>query len=143
MQGVVFTMSLCKANCGFYGQDTLNGYCSVCFSQLQNGVKTIDLSSQSITSDRVEASTKTVQHLMTSVISTDLSKSKESTPTRCTQCSKKVGLLGFECACKGIYCKKCRHAESHQCTYDFSSLGKALLQKNNPVVLGMKMVRMD
>ena len=75
--------------------------------------------------------------------STVLPSTETPSRSRCSQCSKKVGLLGFECACKGVYCQKCRHAESHKCTYDFSSLGKALIQKNNPVVMGMKMVRMD
>jgi hypothetical protein len=142
MQGVVLTMSLCKSNCGFYGQDKLNGYCSVCYANLKNGSVTIDLTSPSEMSIQTESSTTTEQ-LMESVIPTVSKKSMESTPSRCAQCSKKVGLLGFECACKGIYCQKCRHAESHKCTYDFSSLGKALIQKNNPVVMGMKMVRMD
>lgn len=143
-------MSLCKANCGFYGQDKLNGYCSVCSTNLKAGTVIIDLSRSSDASDHSEASAVKVHELVDTMISTTDSsavskKSIDSTPSRsrCTQCSKKVGLLGFECACKGIYCQKCRHAESHQCTYDFSTVGKSLLQKNNPVVMGMKMVRMD
>jgi hypothetical protein len=120
-------MSLCKAKCGFFGQDHLNGYCSVCAPRLTHD-----------TSDAVQTDSMSLK--MDTVLPTP---SGEKTRSRCTQCSKKVGLLGFECACKGVYCPKCRHAESHQCTYDFSSVGKALLQKNNPVVTGVKMVRMD
>jgi hypothetical protein len=126
-------MSQCKANCGFYGQDKLNGYCSLCSSQLKNSSDPINVPIQSM------SDATTVPSMESKVLPSTETPSR----SRCNQCSKKVGLLGFECACKGVYCQKCRHAESHKCTYDFSSLGKALLQKNNPVVMGMKMVRMD
>lgn len=58
---------------------------------------------------------------------------------RCHQCSKKVGLLGFECSCKKTFCKNCRHAEQHQCSFDYAKAGKALLEKNNPLVIGEKL----
>ena len=136
-------MSQCKANCGFFGQDKLNGYCSVCATNLKNGAVTIDLS---ISSESTQTSLHTVSQQPVIEYSTVSEPIKESTTpsrSRCHKCTKKVGLLGFECACSGVYCQKCRHAESHNCSYDYSSSGKALLQKNNPVVMGMTLVRMD
>jgi predicted nucleic acid binding AN1-type Zn finger protein len=35
--------------------------------------------------------------------------------SRCAICQKKVGILGFECKCKGTFCEKHRMMESHQC----------------------------
>jgi hypothetical protein len=61
---------------------------------------------------------------------------------RCHQCSKKVGLLGFECSCKGTFCKNCRHAEQHHCSFNYKQAGKALLEKHNPLVIGDKLEKM-
>jgi len=47
--------------------------------------------------------------------------------TRCAICQKKVGILGFECKCDGIFCDKHRMMESHQCP--------SLLVKSNVVLI--------
>ena len=59
--------------------------------------------------------------------------------SRCWKCQKKVGLLGFECSCKYVFCSKCRHAESHQCSFNYMKSGKDMLIKQNPVVIADKM----
>ncbi len=35
---------------------------------------------------------------------------------RCEECQKKVGLLGFECACGKTLCATHRYFENHACT---------------------------
>ena len=62
---------------------------------------------------------------------------------RCFQCSRKVGLTGYDCSCKHIFCMKCRHAELHHCTFDYMKAGKELLEKNNPVVKGSTLERIE
>jgi len=53
---------------------------------------------------------------------------------RCTTCRKKVGLLGFECRCEGLFCSMHRHATDHECTFDYMTFDRDLLTKANPVI---------
>ena len=39
--------------------------------------------------------------------------------TKCLTCNKKLGLTGFECKCGGDFCAAHRHAEDHECTYNY------------------------
>ncbi|KIZ06627.1 Zinc finger A20 and AN1 domain-containing stress-associated protein 6 [Monoraphidium neglectum] len=63
------------------------------------------------------------------------------TSTRCQQCRKKVGLLGFQCRCGGLYCGQHRYAEDHTCSYDHKAAQRAKLAKDNPLVQASKMQR--
>ncbi|KAK6794340.1 hypothetical protein RDI58_007793 [Solanum bulbocastanum] len=54
-------------------------------------------------------------------------------PQRCMICRKKVGLLGFNCKCDEIFCETHRHPEEHACTFNFKSIGRAVLAKKNPL----------
>ena len=125
---------LCASGCGFYAAE--NGYCSKCSPMTSNVSDLI----------RSTPSPLVLGETMMDFINTkkdepnDAPKKQENT-SRCWKCTKKIGLLGFECACTFIFCKNCRHAESHSCTYDYSSTGKALIQKNNPLVNGTKLER--
>ena len=60
----------------------------------------------------------------------------------CSYCNKKkVSLIPFTCKCNLEYklCKLCRMPESHSCIYDFKTEQRKQLEKDNPVVIGMKM----
>jgi recombinational DNA repair protein (RecF pathway) len=57
---------------------------------------------------------------------------------RCAKCQKKVGLVGVDCACGNIYCSNCRHAETHQCTFDYAKKERARLIKENPKIIAQK-----
>lgn len=52
---------------------------------------------------------------------------RQKDTSRCFQCSKKVGLTGFQCQCGYIYCAKHRYAEEHSCSFDYASHGRELL----------------
>jgi predicted nucleic acid binding AN1-type Zn finger protein len=55
-------------------------------------------------------------------------------------CSKKLTLAGaFACACSGQFCAAHRHAEQHACTHDFKTEQRAVLTKQNPVVIADKL----
>ena len=62
---------------------------------------------------------------------------------RCQVCNKKVGLLGFTCACSdtAYFCSAHRHPEDHDCKFDHSSKGKCLLEKRLVKVDGTKLVK--
>lgn len=57
---------------------------------------------------------------------------------RCFSCSKKVGLLGFECRCGYVYCSHHRHAADHSCSFDYASMDRERLAKANPTVAAAK-----
>ena len=57
---------------------------------------------------------------------------------RCFSCKKKTGLLGFECRCGFSFCSAHRHHDAHNCTFDYKSLGREQLTKNNPLIMHKK-----
>jgi hypothetical protein len=63
---------------------------------------------------------------------------KSNKHNRCNKCNKKVGLLGFDCRCGGIYCGKHRHSNEHNCTFDFKSMELQRLKKSNPKIIADK-----
>ena len=57
---------------------------------------------------------------------------------RCWCCQKKVGLLGFECRCGYVFCSLHRHADQHECDFDYKAFDRENLSKANPVVMAEK-----
>jgi len=58
----------------------------------------------------------------------------------CEHCKvKKTPLIPFTCKCNySILCILCRHAENHQCNFDYKTYGKEILIKNNPIIINSK-----
>lgn len=48
---------------------------------------------------------------------------------RCPICKKKLGLTAITCRCGNTYCTGHRHAESHNCTFDYKEEGRNQLSK--------------
>lgn len=61
---------------------------------------------------------------------------------KCWQCNKKVGLVQVPCQCTFVYCAKHRHAEEHNCTFDYLAQQQARLTKLNPQIQHQKMEKM-
>lgn len=78
-------------------------------------------------------------HCATSAISFD--KPIQSNIQRCFKCSKKVGLLGFRCRCDYVFCGTHRHADSHQCIFDYKAYDREQLSKANQKVVASKINR--
>jgi len=47
----------------------------------------------------------------------------------------------MECSCSKKFCLKCRHPEDHICSFNFKEKGITELVKNNPIVVGEKVVK--
>ena len=62
-------------------------------------------------------------------------------PSRCWRCKGKVGLLGFKCSCKYIFCSKHRHAEAHACSFDYKRANQARLAREMVKCEGEKVVK--
>ena len=61
---------------------------------------------------------------------------------KCVRCMKKLNLISFDCKCglTGL-CTGCMNPSSHECVVNYLSLHKDVLSKNNPVVIGEKMIK--
>ena len=64
-------------------------------------------------------------------------------PKRCQHdgCKVKLMLADFACRCKSFYCSQHRFAEVHKCSFDYKGVGKELLTKQMPTVIGEKFER--
>lgn len=68
-------------------------------------------------------------------------KKKKKKKNRCTLCNKKLGLLGFECKCKLIFCSSHLNPETHSCTFDYKSEQSKKLEKTLVKVVADKVIR--
>ncbi|KAL0881529.1 hypothetical protein ABMA27_001376 [Loxostege sticticalis] len=116
--------ALCRSGCGFYGNPSTDGLCSVCFKKLEEESGAGTSGTSTGTSD-TDADDK------------DPSKDKKK-KNRCAVCRKKVGLTGFECRCGGLFCAVHRYSDKHECSFDYRELGAQEIRRNNPVVVSQK-----
>jgi len=57
-------------------------------------------------------------------------------------CKRKLALSDFPCSkCSVATCQTHRLPEDHGCVFDFKKEGRSLLEKQNPVVVGVKLQR--
>jgi AN1-type zinc finger protein 5/6 len=68
-------------------------------------------------------------------------KGKNKNKKKCFTCNKKIGLLGFECKCKNMFCSMHLNPESHNCNYDFKKEQKDRLEKQLVKVVNDKVIR--
>jgi AN1-like Zinc finger len=118
----------CITGCGFYASQ--NGYCSGC------SPKTEETQIERCPSPFMLENKSTINSVDQATIDPKLIQMNKS---KCWKCNKKVGLLGFECSCTYTFCKNCRYAEDHNCSYDYSTNGKNQIKQNNPLVNGTKL----
>ena len=64
-------------------------------------------------------------------------------PKKCQHdgCKVKLMLADFACRCNSFYCSQHRFAEAHKCTFDYKAVGKDLLTKQMPTIVGEKFER--
>ncbi|VDN05496.1 unnamed protein product [Thelazia callipaeda] len=60
---------------------------------------------------------------------------------RCNVCKKRVGLTGFVCRCGGLYCGEHRYDTAHGCSFDYKTMEREEIRKNNPVIVSEKIQR--
>lgn len=70
---------------------------------------------------------------------TQLTQSKKSKRCGYTECKKKLSLTDSDCRCGIRFCMNHRHAETHNCTYDYRAAGRALLSSINVQCVASKL----
>lgn len=53
---------------------------------------------------------------------------------KCELCCKSLGLYEFKCKCNKIFCLKHKHAEDHNCNYDYKTDFENTLRHKLPTV---------
>jgi len=78
----------------------------------------------------------------TLLLSKDTKLPEKSGKTRCEQCSIKISIVTqFTCRCSKKLCGKHRHANEHNCTFDYIKHDRNILEKANIKVIGDKLER--
>ena len=118
---------LCQMCFTFYGTPQHNFLCSKCFIDAQAS------ENKQLEKKEVENSAEIAPKAPEEPV-----QPMQEDKTKCWNCVKKIGLLGFDCKCGYTFCKKHRMPEAHECGYDFVALGKQTLAQNNPLVKNEK-----
>uniref|UniRef100_A0A0A9DHA2 Uncharacterized protein n=1 Tax=Arundo donax TaxID=35708 RepID=A0A0A9DHA2_ARUDO len=71
----------------------------------------------------------------------DAKAQRTSSVNRCHSCRKRVGLTGFRCRCGELFCGSHRYSDRHECSFDYKSVGRDAIARENPVVRAAKIVR--
>ena len=157
--------------CEFYGSDQNSGLCSSCARSIKSdsisqspGSNSVRLQPDSTpkksTSTGLRSSTSlsfSRKRKSTEIVTDDTSpqstsesesrgagkaKAKRSKVNRCDVCFKKVGLLGFDCRCGGLFCAQHRGDDEHNCTFDYKTLQRAELAQNNPKIVADRVTKL-
>lgn len=59
---------------------------------------------------------------------------------RCAQCRKRLNITNmYTCRCEKLFCSAHRYSELHECTFDYKSEGRKLIEQANPLVTAPKL----
>lgn len=142
----------CGGGCGFFGNPETENLCSKCFLTLQkkrkleNGetdVKAKRICMENVEKEKVEPDIYSGSRQIENPVSPNntISPPTKNLPppsNRCFTCSKKLGLIPFECVCKHVYCSVHRYADKHECTFDYKSNAAKDIAAKNPLVQASK-----
>lgn len=59
---------------------------------------------------------------------------------RCDQCNRKLNLSNnYRCRCGRLFCAQHRYSEVHNCSHDYKTEGRLILERQNPLVVAEKL----
>jgi len=84
-----------------------------------------------------------INHDIKTTENVNIEKTKQKSKNRCNYniCKTKLGLIPFECRCQMNFCAEHRLPENHNCAFDYKTLGKIFIEKNNQKIIGDKILK--
>ena len=154
-------LTLCANSCGFPGNPATNNLCQNCFLAASSSPPASSVLPPSPSSSSspavfplVDNSNKPRPPAAASVPAPVYypavdrpaagpaePKTSRSSVNRCHSCRKRVGLTGFRCRCGELFCGSHRYSDRHECSFDYKSVGRDAIARENPVVRAAKIVR--
>lgn len=59
---------------------------------------------------------------------------------RCDQCNRKLNITNnYTCRCGRLFCAQHRYSEVHNCSHDYKTEGRLILERQNPLVVAEKL----
>lgn len=161
---------MCRSGCGFYGNPSQNGLCSVCYKnsfKIKRQPLSASISQQQTQSFNppvlkppkvTRLQQPHIKEIRDNKLIPEQSGTGEEAGTsntndpdgpdghkdsikgkrRCGVCRKKLGLIGFDCRCTGLFCGLHKYSDTHNCTFDYRAHGAQAIRRNNPTVAGEK-----
>ncbi|KAM6104810.1 AN1-type zinc finger protein 5-like [Pterocles gutturalis] len=70
------------------------------------------------------------------------SKKPKQKKNRCFTCQKNIGLTGFDCRCRNLFCAIHRYSNMHACPYDYKAEVAEKIRRENPVIITEKIQKL-
>ncbi|KAL4383443.1 hypothetical protein GQ457_15G026920 [Hibiscus cannabinus] len=138
------TMTLCVNNCGVIGNPATNNMCQNCFSATATPAAAAVAVTSSLPSRSTPSRSLNKRSDCSPPKTTTLSPAAgavKKVVNRCSGCKKRVGLTGFRCRCGELFCADHRYSDRHDCSYDYKTVGREAIARENPVVKAAKIIK--
>lgn len=147
------TITPCVNNCGVTVNPATNNMCQNCFNATTAAISAPSRFSDDKSTARSATSSRSPKRSLQtdeedSSTQTDRNKNNQTTPSeakrvvnRCSGCRRKVGLTGFRCRCGELFCSEHRYSDRHDCSFDYKTVGREAIARENPVVKAAKIVK--
>jgi len=131
--------SYCVSCNQFFGNPAFDNMCSKCYKDRTKNASAKPKAAESSSTQATSQQSSATENTNTAEESKENDLPQQTDKSKCWNCSRKVGVMGYACRCGYTFCKSHRLPEDHTCAYDYSTKGKEILKEKNPLVAASKL----